>query len=355
MAQDSDNIRSPTNYADSSPSSIGAIHTRTQTNRSGNSATFYQSSLPVPANIAVKSKFDAEFRRFLIHLEGGKAMPYNDLRKLLEDMHFLQDIPFTICYTSTSGDILPITNDENFRKSYESAKPCLRILIQRKGESWEEKYGYGTESMDRKKKGLSTILPVSQKPQRSILISNPEDFRQVSAIIDVDIIPDTQRRVRLCKHGSDRPLGFFIREGDSMRLSNQGVRKVKSIFISKLLQGGLAESTGLLAINDEILEVNGISVDGKTLDQVTDMMVANAGNLIITVKPANQSSLNRNPSGNISHRTNSNSSFSVGEMHESRNNKTGEYIIKHKKTRRTEDDSDSSDGEMYDINSSHHS
>jgi len=29
-------------------------------------------------------------------------------------------------------------------------------------------------------------------------------------------------------------------------------------------------------------------VTGKTLDQVTDMMVANAHNLIVTVKPANQ-------------------------------------------------------------------
>ncbi len=31
-----------------------------------------------------------------------------------------------------------------------------------------------------------------------------------------------------------------------------------------------------------------VEVVGKTLDQVTDMMVANAANLIITVKPANQ-------------------------------------------------------------------
>lgn len=36
------------------------------------------------------------------------------------------------------------------------------------------------------------------------------------------------------------------------------------------------------------MEVNGIEVNGKTLDQVTDMMVANSSNLIITVKPANQ-------------------------------------------------------------------
>ena len=60
------------------------------------------------------------------------------------------------------------------------------------------------------------------------------------------------------------------------------------IFISRLVPGGLAESTGLLAVNDEVLEVNGIEVAGKTLDQVTDMMVANSSNLIITVKPVNQ-------------------------------------------------------------------
>lgn len=40
------------------------------------------------------------------------------------------------------------------------------------------------------------------------------------------------------------------------------------MFISRLVRGGLAESTGLLAVNDEILEVNGIDVAGKSLDQV---------------------------------------------------------------------------------------
>ncbi len=59
-------------------------------------------------------------------------------------------------------------------------------------------------------------------------------------------------------------------------------------FFFRLVPGGLAESTGLLAVNDEVLEVNGIEVAGKSLDQVTDMMVANSANLIITVKPANQ-------------------------------------------------------------------
>jgi len=94
--------------------------------------------------------------------------------------------------------------------------------------------------------------------------------------------------VRLLKHGSDKPLGFYIRDGTSVRVTQQGLERVPGIFISRLVPGGLAESTGLLAVNDEVLEVNGIEVHGKSLDQVTDMMVANSSNLIITVKPANQ-------------------------------------------------------------------
>ncbi|NXG42317.1 PAR6G protein, partial [Psilopogon haemacephalus] len=116
----------------------------------------------------------------------------------------------------------------------------------------------------------------------------PQDFRQISSIIDVDILPESHRRVRLHKQGSDRPLGFYIRDGVSVRVAPQGVEKVPGIFISRLVKGGLAESTGLLAVGDQILEVNGIDVAGKSLDQVTDMMVANSHNLIVTVKPANQ-------------------------------------------------------------------
>lgn len=92
---------------------------------------------------------------------------------------------------------------------------------------------------------------------------------QVSAIIDVDILPDTCRRVKLLKHGHDKPLGFYIKDGDSYRVGNAGgIEKVPGVFISRLVPGGLAEGTGLLAVNDEVLEVNGIVVDGKTLDQV---------------------------------------------------------------------------------------
>ncbi|KAL1115264.1 hypothetical protein AAG570_007295, partial [Ranatra chinensis] len=151
-------------------------------------------------------------------------------------------------------------------------------------ESLEELNGYGTY---KPRNIISSILGTPGKG-KTLAISNPHDFRQVSSIIDVDVVPETCRRVRLVKHGSERPLGFYIRDGMSFRVTPDGMQKVPGIFISRLVPGGLAESTGLLAVNDEVLEVNGIEVAGKTLDQVTDMMVANSWNLIITVKPANQ-------------------------------------------------------------------
>lgn len=146
--------------------------------------------------------------------------------------------------------------------------------------------------MTRKKTpaALAAVLlrPDANKKKPPIIISLPKDFRPVSSIIDVDILPETHRRVRLYKHGQDKPLGFYIRDGSSVRVTPHGLEKVPGIFISRMVPGGLADSTGLLAVNDEVLEVNGIEVSGKSLDQVTDMMVANSHNLIITVKPANQ-------------------------------------------------------------------
>ncbi|KAL3091608.1 hypothetical protein niasHT_024190 [Heterodera trifolii] len=238
----------------------------------------------------IKSKFDSEFRRFSIPVNGERIMSFSEFRSFIETVHSLHQIPFTLCYTSYTGDLLPITNDDNFRKSLESARPYLQLLIQRKGESWEEKYGYGTDATDRRRKGLSMLISANARPnKRNYNISNPEDFRQVSSIIDVNIVPASHRRVKLCKYGGDdRKLGFFIRDGTSLRMTHQGPIKCEGIFISRLVEGGLAESTGLLSVGDEVVEVNGIEVNGKKLDQVADMMVANAHNLIVTIKPANQ-------------------------------------------------------------------
>ncbi|XP_029464697.1 partitioning defective 6 homolog alpha isoform X2 [Rhinatrema bivittatum] len=255
--------------------------------------------------IEVKSKFDAEFRRFAI--KRSSAGGFQDFYHLIQTVHQIPFMDVLLGYTDIHGDLLPINNDDNYHKALSSANPLLRIIIQKRdvprAVKWllKEKCSFPvpqgsfeqadtsvfvTNSLQRKKKGL--LRPTNQRCKPHLFIGMPQDFRQISSIIDVDILPETHRRVRLHKHGSDKPLGFYIRDGISVRVTPQGVEKVPGIFISRLVKGGLAESTGLLAVNDEILEVNGIDVAGKSLDQVTDMMVANSHNLIITVKPVNQ-------------------------------------------------------------------
>lgn len=270
--------------------------------------------------VEVKSKFDAEFRRF--SLERDHTARFEEFRSLLERLHRLKDTAFLVSYLDPNDqDLLPINNDENLRRALVNAKPLLRVIIQRKGDSLEELNGYGTV----KPRNLISSILLGGTPgggrAKTLAISNPHDFRQVSAIIDVDIVPETCRRVRLLKHGSDKPLGFYIRDGTSVRVTPNGLEKIPGIFISRLVPGGLAESTGLLAVNDEVLEVNGIEVSGKTLDQVTDMMVANSSNLIVTVKPANQRTTVAVPRRGSFGRT---SQLSSGSQQSSRMSREGE-------------------------------
>ncbi|TRZ01927.1 hypothetical protein DNTS_012382 [Danionella cerebrum] len=238
--------------------------------------------------VEVKSKFGAEFRRF--SLDRSKPGRFDEFYGLLQHVHRIPNVDLLVGYADVHGDLLPINNDDNYHKAITVAAPLLRLFLQRKEEA--DYSAFGTDTVTRKKTpaALAAVLlrPDATKKKAPIIISLPKDFRPVSSIIDVDILPETHRRVRLYKHGQEKPLGFYIRDGSSVRVTPQGLEKVPGIFISRMVPGGLAESTGLLAVNDEVLEVNGIEVSGKSLDQVTDMMIANSHNLIITVKPANQ-------------------------------------------------------------------
>ncbi|KAL7401915.1 hypothetical protein ABVT39_006536 [Epinephelus coioides] len=236
------------------------------------------------------AKFEAEYRRFALKRNGPGG--FQEFYCLLQTIHRIPGVDVLLGYADIHGDLLPINNDDNFHKAVSSANPLLRIIITKKE---DEPVVFATNSLQRRKKGLGlTGLRTTgsgsthSKNKPGLMIGLPQNFRQISSIIDVDILPETHRRVRLHKHGTHKPLGFYIRDGVSVRVTPQGVEKVPGVFISRLVRGGLAESTGLLGVNDEILEVNGIDVAGKSLDQVTDMMVANSHNLIVTVKPANQ-------------------------------------------------------------------
>jgi partitioning defective protein 6 len=66
--------------------------------------------------------------------------------------------------------------------------------------------GYGT--VTKKKSAISKLMSTEHPAKPRLKISMPEDFRRVSAIIDVDVVPETHRRVKLMKNGSDKPMLF---------------------------------------------------------------------------------------------------------------------------------------------------
>lgn len=47
----------------------------------------------------------------------------------------------------------------------------------------------------------------------------------------------------------------------------------ESVLIGRIVKGGAAEKSGLLHEGDEILEINGVDIRGKTVNEVCDLMV----------------------------------------------------------------------------------
>ncbi|KAK9404804.1 partitioning defective 6 B likeeta [Crotalus adamanteus] len=151
----------------------------------------------------VKSKFGAEFRRF--SLEKSKPGKFEEFYGLLQHVHKIPNVEVLVGYTDIHGDLLPINNDDNYHKAVSTANPLLRIFIQRKEDA--DYSAFGTDTMTRKKNVLSNVLrPDNHRKKPHIVISLPQDFRPVSSIIDVDILPETHRRgePRLCPRKARR-------------------------------------------------------------------------------------------------------------------------------------------------------
>uniref|UniRef100_A0A7N9AVG0 Protein PALS1 n=1 Tax=Mastacembelus armatus TaxID=205130 RepID=A0A7N9AVG0_9TELE len=89
---------------------------------------------------------------------------------------------------------------------------------------------------------------------------------------------ETVKIVRIEK-ARDIPLGATVRN------------EMDSVVVSRIVRGGAAERSGLLAEGDEILEINGIEIRGKDVNQVFDILADMHGLLTFVLIPSNQSKL----------------------------------------------------------------
>ncbi|XP_068198018.1 MAGUK p55 subfamily member 5b [Antennarius striatus] len=86
---------------------------------------------------------------------------------------------------------------------------------------------------------------------------------------------ETVKLVRLEK-ARDTPLGATVRND------------MESVVVSRVVKGGAAESSGLLSEGDEILEINGISIRGKHINEVHDLLQQMHGTLTFLLIPSTQ-------------------------------------------------------------------
>ncbi|XP_059484052.1 protein PALS1 isoform X2 [Neocloeon triangulifer] len=86
--------------------------------------------------------------------------------------------------------------------------------------------------------------------------------------------PYTDDNIKIVKiEKTNEPLGATVRnEGDS-------------VVIGRIVKGGAAEKSGLLREGDEVLEVNGVEMRGKSVNEVCDLLASMTGTLTFLVVP----------------------------------------------------------------------
>lgn len=62
----------------------------------------------------------------------------------------------------------------------------------------------------------------------------------------------------------------------------------EAVVIGRVVRGGAAEKSGLLHEGDEVLEVNGVEMRGKSVNAVCDLLAGMEGTLTFLIVPAPQ-------------------------------------------------------------------
>ncbi|XP_019624648.1 PREDICTED: MAGUK p55 subfamily member 5-like isoform X6 [Branchiostoma belcheri] len=112
------------------------------------------------------------------------------------------------------------------------------------------------------------LLAHDRVAAREVLPPNPDDgiIERASQYTE-----DTVKIVRIDK--SQEALGATVRnEGDA-------------VLIARIVKGGAAEKSGLLHEGDEVLEINGKEVRGKSVNEVCDMMAEAVGTITFLLIP----------------------------------------------------------------------
>ncbi|MGH0143883.1 UNVERIFIED_CONTAM: hypothetical protein FKN15_044645 [Acipenser sinensis] len=148
-------------------------------------------------------------------------------------------------------------------------------------------------------------LPVRRSAQLERIRQQQEDMRrrreeeERKQELDVNSSMWLKKLSQNPKIGIDNPtfdpVEGYVPEGPSnlakvLGESGATVRNdVDSVIISRIVKGGAAEKSGLLHEGDEVLEINGIEIRGKDVNEVFDILADMHGALTFVLIPSQQS------------------------------------------------------------------
>ncbi|KAJ1522794.1 hypothetical protein ONE63_001950 [Megalurothrips usitatus] len=120
-------------------------------------------------------------------------------------------------------------------------------------------------------------VPPEEPPHLPPLTPSQTPVHSVPARVATSFSEEHIKIIKIEK--THEPLGATVRnEGDA-------------VMIGRVVRGGAAEKTGLLHQGDEVLEVNGVAMRGKSVNEVCDILAAMNGTLTFFVVPAQRTVL----------------------------------------------------------------
>ncbi|XP_060947385.1 MAGUK p55 subfamily member 5b isoform X1 [Limanda limanda] len=208
--------------------------------------------------------------------------PVDELEELLQALKWMQQ-----CLTDTQSQqdvelIMQLLAKEDFKNAYS----IFNAVSQQMGRATP------TSPLTAQAQDLCVevqkILQSSQQKEGlelKALLTNPHLQALMQAHDNVAVkeieenetqyLGETVKLVRLEK-ALDTPLGATVRND------------MDSVVVSRVVKGGAAERSGLLSEGDEILEINGVPMRGKHVNEVHDLLQQMQGTLTFLLIPSSQ-------------------------------------------------------------------
>ncbi|XP_038063852.1 serine/arginine repetitive matrix protein 1-like [Patiria miniata] len=175
-----------------------------------------------------------------------------------------------------SLDRIDTSTKENDTQPKLKRSPSLRSLtgLFSKKDKKQESADSPGKLNKRRSASLSGLHVRPQRTSEGTDVTSPSHMRKVGKLLNIN--SDGSQIVELIKPPSG-PFGFYIARGTS----NFG----SGVFVTRLGDGHPAKIlAGLLAVGDEILDINGVDVRNRPIDDVYDMMMDN-DKLILRLVP----------------------------------------------------------------------